>query len=30
MRLLAQETGFQERYDPDAEVVEVRLDLQPR
>jgi acetyltransferase len=30
MRLLAQETGFQERYDPDAEVVEVRLGLQPR
>jgi acetyltransferase len=28
MRSLAQETGFQERYDPDAEVVEVRLDLQ--
>ena len=28
MRALAQETGFRERYDPDEEVVEVRLDLQ--
>jgi acetyltransferase len=28
MRALAQDTGFRERYDPDAEVMEVRLDLQ--
>jgi acetyltransferase len=28
MRALAQEAGFGERYDPDAEAVEVRLDLQ--
>jgi acetyltransferase len=30
MRSLAQETGFREHYDPDAEVMEVRLDLQRR
>jgi acetyltransferase len=28
MRALAKELGFRERYDPDAGVVEVELDLQ--
>lgn len=30
MRALARETGFRDRYDPDAGVIEVRLDLQRR